>query len=232
MTESRDTEAAAAGRRAVATVRQYYDERGVFLQRFGYGRKPALVVIDMAYGWTDPAYATGSARLDQAVMGIQRLLPVCRSQDVPVIYTTSQFRPEEEAMHIRAAGDGSRYRPWDERACQIDDRLAPQGGDFVLYKENASAFFGTHLAAYLVERRVDTLLVTGCSTSACVRATATDARAYRFKAIVPRQCVQDRAAAAHEYNLFDMDAKFADVVDIDDVLAYLAGLRGGAEAGA
>ena len=94
----------------------------------------------------------------------------------------------------------------------------------ILYKENASAFFGTHLASYLIERQVDTLIVTGCSTSACVRATATDARAYRFKAVVPRECVQDRAAAAHEWNLLDIDAKFGDVVGLEAVLDDLEGL--------
>ena len=113
------------------------------------------------------------------------------------------------------------YRAWDAHACEIDARLEPQEGDFVIYKENASAFFGTHLTSHLIEHGVDTLIITGCSTSACVRATATDARAYRFKSIIPQQCVQDRAPAAHEWNLFDIDAKFGDVVDIGEVRDYL-----------
>jgi nicotinamidase-related amidase len=204
----------------IQSVRDYYDERGIFLTKFGFGRKPALIVIDMAYGWTDPAYATGSARLDEAVEGIRRLLPACRAKRAPIIYTTSPFREDEEVMHTRPEA-GARYRAWDARACEIDARLKPQKGDFIIYKENASAFFGTHLASYLIERGVDTLIIAGCSTSACVRATATDARAYRFKPIIPRQCVQDRAAAAHEWNLFDIDAKFGDVVDIAEVLDYL-----------
>ena len=124
-------------------------------------------------------------------------------------------------MHTRDDTTGSAYRAWDERACQIDARLAPEPVDLIIEKENASAFFGTHLAPWLVQHRVDTLLVTGCSTSACVRATATDARAHRFQAIVPRECVQDRAPAAHEWNLFDIDAKFGDVVDLSEVEAYL-----------
>ncbi|MBQ42640.1 MAG: carbamoylsarcosine amidase [Gemmatimonadetes bacterium] len=209
---------------AIQSVRDHYEERGIFMKQFGFGRKPALVVIDMAYGWTDPAYATGSTRLDEAVAGIKQLLPRCRRKQVPIVYTTSPFRQEdEEPMHSRdsSQADGSSYLPWDERACEIDERLKPEPGDFVIYKENASAFFGTHLAAHLVDNRVDTVIVTGCSTSACVRATATDARAYRFRAIVPRQCVQDRAPAAHEWNLFDLDAKFADVVDVDEVAEYL-----------
>ena len=215
-----------AARQAVESVRRYYDERGIFLRRWGFGRRPALVVIDMAYGWTDPAYATGSKRLDEAVEGISRLLPICRGKGFPVVYTTSPFRPqeEEEPMHRR---QDPAHRPWDARACEIDARLSPLPGELVIHKENASAFFGTHLAPFLVEHGVDTVLVTGCSTSACVRATATDARAYRFRAIVPRQCVQDRAEAAHEYNLFDIDAKFGDVVEVEEVIEYLRGLGEG-----
>jgi nicotinamidase-related amidase len=209
-------------RAAIESVRAYYQARGIFLKRFGFGRKPALLIIDMAYGWTDPAYATGSARLDETVEAIRELLRPCRAKGVPVIYTTSPFRPDgEEPMHAQPGAGG--FRRWDARACQLDERLAPQPGELVLYKDNASAFFGTHLAPYLIEKGVDTLLVTGCSTSACVRATATDARAYRFRAIIPRQAVQDRAEAAHEWNLFDIDAKFGDVVELGEVLDYLAG---------
>ena len=221
------TDGGKAARQAIESVRRYYDERGIFLQRWGFGRRPAMIVIDMAYGWTDPAYATGSRRLDEAVEGIGRLLPVCREKGVPVVFTTSAYRPQDEEQPMHRRQDRS-HRPWDARACEIDERLSPLPGELVIHKENASAFFGTHLAPYLVERGVDTVLVTGCSTSACVRATATDARAWRFKAIVPRQCVQDRAEAAHEYNLFDIDAKFGDVVEIEEVVDYLDGL---AEAG-
>lgn len=208
-----------AARQAIDAVKKYYADRGIFQPTFGFGERPALIIIDMAYGWTDPAYATGSARLDDAVEGIQRLLPLCRARDLPVIYTTSPFREDDDDPML--ARDTGQFRPWDERACQIDSRLSPEPRDFVIHKENASAFFGTHLAAYLIEQRIDTLLITGCSTSACVRATATDARAYRLRAIVPRQCVQDRAPAAHEYNLFDIDAKFGDVVEIGRVEDYL-----------
>jgi N-carbamoylsarcosine amidase len=206
----------------IQSVRAYYQEQGVFMKRFGFGKRPALIIIDMAYGWTDTQYASASARLDQAVEGIQQLLPICRQQGVPVIYTTSPFRPEDEDPMYAGVAAESKYRPWDERACQIDSRLTPEPGELILYKDTASAFFGTHLASYLIEQEVDTLIICGCSTSACVRATATDARAYRFKAIVPRQCVQDRAPAAHAWNLFDIDAKFGDVVNVGEVEAYLA----------
>jgi maleamate amidohydrolase len=104
--------------------------------------------------------------------------------------------------------------------------VAPRPEDLVLEKENASAFFGTHLAPYLIAHRVDTLLITGCSTSACIRATATDAKSYRFRPVVVRECVGDRSAVAHEWTLFDIQARFADVVSLDEALAYLSGLGG------
>ena len=206
---------------AIDSVRDFYESQGIFMQKFGYGNRPALIIIDMAYGWTDPDYATGSKRLDEAVAGIQKLLPMCREKALPVIYTTYPApRKDEEPMHS-TDGAKERFRPWDDHACEIDGRLELDPKDFIVYKENASAFFGTHLASHLVSNRVDTLIITGCSTSACVRATATDARAYRFKAIIPRECVQDRAAAAHEWNLLDIDAKFGDVVGVEEVIAYL-----------
>jgi maleamate amidohydrolase len=211
-------------REAIESVKKLYDERGIFLKKFGFGKKPALIVIDMAYGWTDPAYSIGSARLDEAVAGIRQLLPLCRERMVPVFYTTAPLKSEEmQKVHTR---DGAldRHRKWDARAVEIDERLKPEPDDIVIVKENDSAFFGTPLAMMLIERGVDTLIVTGCSTGACVRATATDARYLRFKAIVPRQCVQDRAAESHEWNLFEMDSKWADVVDVEEALEYLRGV--------
>ncbi len=211
-------------RAAMADVDAYYKERGIFQDRFGFGVRPALVVIDMAYGWTDPAYAGGSARLDAAVAAIARLLPAARSKSVPVFYTTSAMdRPQ-----FKSAADFSpKFRPWDRRACDIDERLAPLTTELVLPKEHASAFAGTPLVGHLIGDRVDTLLITGCSTSACVRATATDAKSLGFKPIIVREAVQDRSEVAHEWTLFDIQARFADVVGLDETLAYLRRLPEG-----
>src|SRR4051812_30601950 len=100
---------------AMAAVDAYYKEHGIFQGRFGFGQSPALVVIDMAYGWTDPAYAGGSARLDSAVAAIQKLLPAARSRKVPVIYTTS---PPWQKPQLKSAMDFSAdFRRWDEHAC-------------------------------------------------------------------------------------------------------------------
>jgi nicotinamidase-related amidase len=208
----------------MAAVDAYYKERGIFQGRFGFGQSPALLVIDMAYGWTDPAYAGGSARQDTAVAAIGQLLPAARARGVPVLYTTAPFGAD---LSPKSAADFSPgYRPWDRRACAIDERLAPLPAELVLPKEHASAFAGTPLLGHLVARRVDTLLLTGCSTSACVRATATDAKSYRLRPIIVREAVQDRSELAHEWTLFDIQARFADVVGLDEALAYLRALRG------
>lgn len=206
---------------AMAAVDAYYRERGIFQQRFGFGESPALVVIDMAYGWTDAAYAGGSARLDAAVAAIQRLLPAAREAGIPVIYTTSPYR---EAPQLKSAEDFSPgFRAWDARACEIDERLRPLPSEYVIRKEHASAFAGTPLVGHLLERRVDTLLITGCSTSACVRATATDAKSTGLRPIIIREAVQDRSDIAHEWTLFDIQARFADVVSLEDALRHLRG---------
>jgi nicotinamidase-related amidase len=209
-------------RAAMAEVDAYYKQQGIFQGRFGFGKSPALVVIDMAYGWTDPAYAGGSARLDSAIDAIRQLLPIVRSKRVPVIYTTSRY---EENPQTKSAADYSPgFRKWDRHACEIDDRVRPLSSEYIVYKEHASAFAGTALVGHLVEKRIDSLLITGCSTSACVRATATDAKVYHFRPIIIREGVQDRAELAHEWTLFDIQARFADVVGLDETLAYLRGL--------
>jgi nicotinamidase-related amidase len=218
-----EQEAEALLENAIRSVEADYRERGIFQDRFGFGHSPAIVVVDFAYGWTDDAYAGGSRRLDGPVQATSRLLEAARAQEVPIIYTTSPWRPGNADQPLKSAADRSvEFCQWDERACRIDDRVAPQPRDLILEKENASAFFGTHLAPYLIGQRVDTLLITGCSTSACIRATATDAKGYRFRPIIVSDCVGDRSPVAHVWTLFDIQARFADVVPLEDALTYLA----------
>jgi len=204
---------------AIQSVKEYYEKKGLFRYPLRFGKRPALIVIDMAYGWTDPVYTMGSARLDEAVEGINRLLPPCRTKGVPVVYTVPTWEGEGNPYQPHPAA--VEHRTWDARAYEIDARLSFQPDEYRIDKPVPSAFFGTFLASYLIQRCVDTLIITGCSTSGCVLATAIDASAYGFQAILPRQCVQDRAAAAHEWCLFDINAKWGNVVDIDQVLEYL-----------
>src|SRR4026207_2127103 len=123
-----------AVRSALAEVDAYYKERGIFQDKFGFGVSPALIVIDMAYGWTDPAYAGGSARLDTAIAAIQQLLPLARSQGIPVISTPSPF-PQTQLKP--PAGFSKKFRRWDQHACEIDARVKPQPGEYIIHKEHA-----------------------------------------------------------------------------------------------
>jgi nicotinamidase-related amidase len=215
-------QAAAMMADAMKTMESYYQDRGIFQDRFGFGKKLAIVVVDFAYGWTDDSYAGGSARLDAPVENTARLLEVARSRDIPIIYTTSPYRPQSGDQPFKSAADLSEsYRTWDERACQLDERVVPCPEDLVIEKENASAFFGTHLAAYLIEHGIDTLLITGCSTSACIRSTATDAKSFRFRPVIISDCVGDRSAVAHVFTLADIQARFSDVVSLEETLQYL-----------
>jgi nicotinamidase-related amidase len=210
-------------RAAMQAVDEFYKERGIFQERFGFGKRPALIVIDMAYGWTDPAYAGGSARLDSAIEAIRRLLVEARARKVPIFFTTSAA----SAPGLKSAADYSPgFRKWDERACDIDERVRMVPGEILLHKEHASAFAGTPLVGHLFHHGVDTLLITGCSTSACVRATATDAKSNQLRPIIVREAVQDRSEIAHEWTLFDVQARFADVVGVEGTIAYLKGLPG------
>jgi maleamate amidohydrolase len=210
-------------RAAMAAVDAFYKERGIFQGKFGFGERPALIVIDMALGWIDPAYAGASPRLESAVQAIQKLLPAARACQAPVIYTTARYfdKPPKKAASDFSPG----FRKWDRRACEIDERLQPLPDEYVIAKEHASAFAGTSLLSHLVEQRVDTLLITGCSTSACVRATATDAKSTGYRPIIVREAVQDRSEICHEWTLFDIQARFADVVGIEEALAYLGGKK-------
>ena len=226
MQNNTDDHAERVLREAMESVDLFYKERGIFQDQFGFGQRPAIVVVDFAKGWTDDRYAGGSKRLDGPIENTRRLLDAARRHETPIIYTTSPHRPLGGDRPFKSAADFSPdYRQWDERACQIDERVAPEPPDLVIEKENASAFFGTHLAAYLIQHQVDTLLITGCSTSACIRATATDAKSFRFRPIVIRQCVGDRSAFAHVWTLFDIQSRFADVVSIEESIDYLSSRR-------
>ncbi len=209
-------------RLAMSALDAWYKERGIFQGRFGFGKSPALVIIDMAYGWTDPAYAGGSERLDSAVAAIAKMLPVAREKQVPIFYTTALYSDQPQFKSAAESAPG--FRKWDRRACAIDARLEPRSREVLFAKEHASAFAGTTLVNHLLGHRVDTLLITGCSTSACVRATATDAKVYHLRPIIIREAVQDRSEIAHEWTLFDIQARFADVVSLEETFNYLRSL--------
>jgi nicotinamidase-related amidase len=191
-----------------------------FHGRAGFGRRPALVVVDVSRGFTDPASPL-VCELDGVVEAICRLLDGFRAAGHPVVFTTvayddaakqaaAAFIAKVPALLTLEAGS-----PWTE----IDPRLAPLADEPVLTKLWASAFHGTPLASLLTAHACDSLVVTGASTSGCIRATAVDALQHGYRVLVPRDAVGDRNPAAHEANLYDIDTKYGDVVTTADVLA-------------
>jgi maleamate amidohydrolase len=195
---------------------------GIFDGKLGFGKKPAVLVVDFINAYTTPGadlYATGVV---SAVSQTAELLKLARQKGVLVIYT--------RVLYDKSGLDGGifvqkvpllRNMVVGEPLAEIVPELPPMDGDLVIIKQYASAFFGTSLAAMLTAHGVDTLILTGCSTSGCIRATAVDGMQYGFRVIVPRECVGDRHSAPHEANLFDIDSKYGDVVAKTDVIAHL-----------
>jgi nicotinamidase-related amidase len=203
-----------------ADVSAFYRDRS-FGGRVGFGESPALVVVDMAVAFNDPTYAIGADQTS-AVEAIARLLPLVRERGLPVFYTTSSFEPGAADAGIRIRKVPSlRELELGSPAVAIDPRLEPHEGDVALTKKAPSPFFRTGLHELLVDLGVDTVIVTGCSTSGCIRAAACDGASYGYHVIVPRECVADRAREPHLANLFDIDAKYGDVVSTYEVIAYL-----------
>jgi maleamate amidohydrolase len=200
---------------------EFFRQRG-FGIKIGFGERPALMIIDMIKGFTDPTMPLG-APLESQIEAQRPLLEVAHQRDIPVIFSTVIYEEED----IKDAGvwalkqTGARTLTAGSEAVKIDPRLGLQPRDIVLMKKYASCFYGTDLVARLNSRRIDTLIITGCTTSGCVRATAVDAVQNGFRPMVVREAVGDRSAAAHEQSLFDLNAKYADVVSLDETLQYL-----------
>lgn len=199
--------------------------QGVFDGRVGFGRRPAVLVVDFIKAYTTPGSPLYAAAVVEAVRETADLLALARAKRVPVFYT--------RVVYSRTGVDGGvfvrkvpllRALVEGEPLADIVDELPPAAEDVVIVKQYASAFFGTALAPALTSLGVDTVILTGCSTSGCIRASAVDGMQYGFRVIVPRECVADRHPAPHEANLFDINAKYGDVVAKAEVLAYLQGL--------
>jgi maleamate amidohydrolase len=185
------------------------------------GSRPAVLVVDFSCGFTDPECALGSD-LSAEIEATRRLLDAAREKGLPVIFTTIGFEPSLKdgglwLQKVPSLGDLQLGGRWVE----IDPRLERRPEETVIVKKGASAFFGTNLAAVLISQRVDSVIMCGATTSGCVRATAIDLLQYGFPTLVPRECVGDRARAPHDANLFDIQAKYADVVPLEDALAYV-----------
>jgi maleamate amidohydrolase len=201
-------------------TREIY-ERARLGQSVTLGERPAVLVVDFSCGFTDPECTMGSD-LTQEVEATNRLLSAAREREIPIIFTTIGFEPnlKDGSLWLEKApglGDLIVGGKWVE----IDPRLERREEETVILKKGASAFFGTNLPSILVSQGVDTLIMCGATTSGCIRATAIDLLQYGYPTLVPRECVGDRAQAPHEANLVDIQAKYADVVSVEEALAYI-----------
>lgn len=195
---------------------EVYARQG-FGQRLGPGASPALLVVDFVEGFADPAMF-GGGNIRAAIDRSRRLLGFARARSLPIAFT-----------RIVYAEDGSDRGVWCAKiprlaelteaapASRVVPELAPLPGERIIRKTQASAFFATDLAPWLLARRVDTLLVCGCTTSGCVRASVVDAVAWNLRTIVVADCVGDRALGPHEANLFDIAQKYADVFPLAEL---------------
>jgi nicotinamidase-related amidase len=205
-------------------TRDFYRQRG-FAERVGFGDKPALLIVDFINGFTDPSSPLGS-NLDAEVEATCKLLAAARQRRIPIFFTTIAYDDgvDDAGVFIKKIPSLGVLRA-GSLLVEIDQRLRPRPGEHLLVKKAASAFFGTSLWATLTAKRVDTLIMAGCTTSGCVRATAIDGCQCGFRTIVVKEAVGDRASGPHEANLFDIDAKYGDVVSLEKALEYLIGLE-------
>jgi nicotinamidase-related amidase len=190
------------------------------------GHRPAIVVVDLSRGFTEDHYPSGTDLTD-VVAATSTVIDAGRAADVPVVFTTIAYTPAElagDTVRWLDKARGMRALREGDDAVALDPRLPARPADPLIVKKGASAFFGTALSAMLTGLGRDTVIVCGATTSGCVRASAVDAVQSGFSVLVPRECVGDRAAGPHEANLFDIHAKYGDVIGLDEVCSYLAGL--------
>jgi len=198
-----------------------YKRQG-FAQQVGIGRRPALVVVDFVLGFTDPAHF-GGGNIQEAIERTRDLLAFAREKGWPIAHTRVVYAEDgSDAGAFARKAPGLLKLTETSPLSQIVAELKPRPGELVIAKRQASAFFGTELAGWLLWRGVDTLLVTGCTTSGCVRATVVDAVSHNLRTVVVTDCVGDHALGPHEANLFDMGQKYADLMTKDEVVAALA----------
>ncbi|GAB3774068.1 nicotinamidase-related amidase [Nocardioides ginsengisegetis] len=196
-------------------------QRAGFGNQLTLGSRPAVIVVDLSLGFTDPSSAVGGDLRD-VVANTRRVLDVARAEGVPIIFTTIAFEPDYSNIGLWISKvPGAKQLVSGTRWVEIDPRLDRLPIEPVVVKQGASACFGTTLLELLKELHVDTAIVTGTSTSGCVRATVVDLFQAEVPVLVPSECVGDRFSSSHDAALFDLNAKYADVVTTVEACDFL-----------
>lgn len=192
-----------------------------FGESVGLGERPALLVVDLINAFTDPSTGLGS-EVGDVLDQTERLLAAFREHDLPRYFTTVAYQDSygDAGRFVEKVPALKELRQGNE-AVEVDDQIAPAGDERVILKKYASAFYGTDLETELTTHRVDTLVLAGVTTSGCIRATAVDSLQHGYRTIVPAEAVGDREAGPHRANLYDINAKYGDVVTTSDVIDYL-----------
>ncbi len=198
---------------------EIYRKQG-FAQSVGLGARPGLLIVDFVVGFTDPAHF-GGGNIGPAIDKTVALLAFARAQRWPITHTRVVYADDgSDAGAFTSKVPSLLKLTENSPLSQIVTELTPVAGEHIIRKRQASAFFATDLTSWLTYRGVDTLLVTGCTTSGCVRASVNDAVANNFRTVVVTDCVGDRAIGPHEANLFDMGQKYADLRSSDEVMRH------------
>ena len=203
-----------------------YSTAGYGGETVGFGLRPAVLVVDYQLGFTDPRFPAGrSPHIHAAVERTAELLEHARARNVPVANCNVAWCGAADMGHWKVSSlyDGSFFK--GHPSTELDPRTYEPGYDVTFTKSAPSIFFQTPLILFLTRQQVDTVIITGCTTSGCVRASINDGFSYGFRVIVPEQCCGDQETQPHRDNLRDVGRRYADVMDTDDVIAYLDALE-------
>lgn len=207
------------------TVADIYKERTYGAVDIGFGEKPGIVVVDYQTGFTQDQYPLGGAPLiDRGVENTARLLEVARRCGIPIASCYTAYHSERDMPHWKVKAVREEFRH-GHPGTELDPRIYDPDYDVALCKTGASIFFQTPVASFFAKERVDTVIVTGCVTSGCIRASTIDSFSHGFRTIVPEDCVGDHEQGPHEDNLRDVGRRYADISDADTVIAYFEDWR-------
>lgn len=207
----------------IAETLEKYKKAGIGIGRVGFGKRPVIISVDTQYAFTSRPLGGG---LDSMVENAGILLGEARKKRIPIIYTVVAYRDDglDCGVLSKKMPTVLEWCRYGTKWVEVDERIKPQDSDVVIVKKMPSAFFGTDLINILTYMRIDTCIITGDSTSGCVRATVVDSMSYGFRTIIPEECVGDRATGPHKANLFDMATKYADVLPLKEVLECICNL--------